>query len=146
VLRCYKRFDASFTGAQENKSASSATVSYGVDTNWYTDTRTTDHITGELEKITVRDKYSSHDQVHTASGAAMEIDQIGHSLVHTPSHPLHLNHVLYVRKANKNLVSVHRLTSDNHAFLEFHPNHFLSRIRQQRKFSLERTVRVASIL
>jgi histone deacetylase 1/2 len=136
VLRCYKRFDASFTGAQENKSASAATVSYGVDTNWYTDTGATDHITGDLEKLTVRDKYSGHDQVHTASGAGMEIDQIGHSLVHTPSRPLHLNRVLYVPKANKNLVSVHRLTSDNHAFLEFHPDHFFVKDQATKKVLL----------
>jgi histone deacetylase 1/2 len=136
VLRCYKRFDHSFNGVQENKSASSATMSYGVDTNWYTDTGATDHITGELEKLTVRDKYTGNDQVHTASGAGTEIDQIGHSLVHTPTRPLHLNSVLYVPKANKNLVSVHRLTSDNHAFLEFHPNHFFVKDQATKKVLL----------
>lgn len=64
VLRCYKRFDASFTGPLENKSASAASTSYGIDTNWYTETGTTDHITGELDKLTVRDKYHGTDQVH----------------------------------------------------------------------------------
>jgi hypothetical protein len=48
-----------------------------VDTNWYTDTGATDHITGELEKLTVRDKYHDTDQVHTASGVGMRINQIG---------------------------------------------------------------------
>lgn len=43
VLRCYKRFDASFMGPPQ-KSASSATTSYGVDTNWYMDSGATDHI------------------------------------------------------------------------------------------------------
>jgi histone deacetylase 1/2 len=111
-------------------------MSYGVDTNWYTDTGATDHIIGELEKLTVRDKYTGNDQVHTVSGAGMEIDQIGQSLVHTPTRPLHLNYVLYVPKANKNLVSVHRLTSDNHAFLEFHPNHFFVKDQATKKVLL----------
>ena len=95
-----------------------------MDTNWYVDSGSTDHITGELEKLTVRDKYNGADQVHTASGAGMKIDQTGHSVVHTPGQDLFLNNVLYVPKANKNLVSVHRLAKDNHAFLEFHPSHF----------------------
>ena len=73
VLRCCKRFDASFTGPPQ-KSTSWATSSYGVDTNWYKDSDATDHITGELEKLTVRDKYDGGEQVHAANGTGMEID------------------------------------------------------------------------
>jgi histone deacetylase 1/2 len=59
VVKCFKRFDASFTGPPQ-KSASVATASYGVDTNWYVDSGATDHVTGELEKLTIRDKYGGH--------------------------------------------------------------------------------------
>jgi hypothetical protein len=55
--RCWKRFDASFTG--EDKSANVTASSYGVDTNWYIDSGTTDHITSELDKLTVKDKYAA---------------------------------------------------------------------------------------
>jgi hypothetical protein len=41
-----------FTGPSQ-KTASSATTSYGVDTNWYMDSGTTDHITSELETSTM---------------------------------------------------------------------------------------------
>ncbi|WVZ72601.1 hypothetical protein U9M48_021034 [Paspalum notatum var. saurae] len=44
------------------KMAGSATASYGIDTNWYADSGATNHITGELEKLTVRDRYNGHDQ------------------------------------------------------------------------------------
>jgi hypothetical protein len=54
----------------------------------------------------------------------MEISQIGHSIVHTPEKDLHLNKILYVPEASKNLVSVRRLTSNNNVFMEFHPNLF----------------------
>jgi histone deacetylase 1/2 len=84
VIKCFKRFDTSFTGAPQ-KSASSATTSYGVDTNWYVDSGATDHVTSELEKLTIRDKYGGHDQVHSASGAGMEIIHIGSSTLHTPT-------------------------------------------------------------
>jgi hypothetical protein len=56
VVRCFKRFDASFTGTSQ-KSAALATTSYGVDTNWYVDSGATNHVASELEKLTVRDKY-----------------------------------------------------------------------------------------
>jgi hypothetical protein len=36
---------------------SAAYNSYDVDTNWYTDTGASDHITSNLEKLSVRDKY-----------------------------------------------------------------------------------------
>jgi hypothetical protein len=32
----------------------------------------------------VRDKYKGNEQVHTASGAGMNISYIGHSIVKTP--------------------------------------------------------------
>jgi histone deacetylase 1/2 len=78
--KCYNRYDSSATPTtgttqrghpphqQHHKSVSSATTGYGVDTNWYMDTGATDHITSDLEKLTVHDKYYGGDQVHTASG------------------------------------------------------------------------------
>jgi hypothetical protein len=123
VLRCWKRFDQNFTG--EEKSASAAVASYDVDTNWYADSEATDHIIGDLEKLIAQDKYLGNDQVHTTSGLGMRIDQIGHTVIHTPSRDLSLNNILYVPDSSKNLVSVHRFTRDNHVFLELHPWHFL---------------------
>jgi hypothetical protein len=55
----------------------------------------------------------------------MNISHIGHAIISTPNSNLKLNHVLHVPAADKNLISVHRLTSDNHAYLAFYPNHFL---------------------
>jgi hypothetical protein len=62
-----------------------ATHFYGIYTNWYTDTGATDHITGELEKLDVRNKYNGTDQVHIANGSGMNISHIGHSIIPTPS-------------------------------------------------------------
>ena len=60
-----------FMSSTENTSA--ATSSYGVDTNWYMDTAATDHIIGELEKLTVHDKYHGREQVHAANGTGMRL-------------------------------------------------------------------------
>jgi hypothetical protein len=116
-----------------HRSASLAMTSYGVYTNWYVDSSTIDHVTSELEKLTIHDKYGGHNQVHSASGAGMEIDHIGSSTLHTPTSNIHLNRILHVPKATKNLLSVHHLACDNNAFLEFHPRHFSIKEQGTRK-------------
>lgn len=132
ALQCFKRFDATFTGPPQ-KSTSSATTPYGIDTNWYMDTSATDHVTRKLEQLTVRDNYHDGDQVHTASGAGMRINHVGHSTLHSPVSKLHLNNILHVPTANKSLVSVNRLACDNNVFLEFHPDHFVIKEQVTRK-------------
>nr|AAV44026.1 hypothetical protein [Oryza sativa Japonica Group] len=131
VIKCYKRFDTSFTG--EEKAANTATTSYGIDTNWYVDTGATDHITGELDKLTVRDKYTGNEQVHAANGTGMEISHIDHATVPISSGNLVLKNVLYVPEATKSLVSASRLAFDNDAFVELHPNHFSIKDRDTRR-------------
>jgi hypothetical protein len=131
VVDFWYRFDENFT--PDDKYASAATTSYEFDSNWYMDTGATDHVTGELEKLIVCDKYKGNDQVHTTSGAGMNVNHIGHSIVKTPHRNLMLKNVLYVPKANKNLIFVYKLASDNSAFLEYHPNYFAIKDRVTRR-------------
>jgi hypothetical protein len=67
----------------------------------------------------------------------MNINRIGKAIVSTPNRNLHLNHVLHVPSASKNLVSVHRLATNNKAFLEFHPDFFLIKDQATKKTILE---------
>ena len=124
VVRCFKRFNPNFTGPPQKSASSASTTSYGADTNWYVDSGATDHITGELEKLSYRDNYRGGEQVHTASGAGMKINHIGHSTLYSPIRDIRLKNVLHVPSASKNLVSAHHLVKDNNAFLELHPKHF----------------------
>jgi len=101
--------------------------------NWYANSGASDHITGELEKLTIRDKYNGRDQVHTANGSGMRISNIGHLVLRTPSKDLHLKNVLRVPSANKSLVSVHKLARDNHAILEFHLDFFFIKYLRTKK-------------
>jgi hypothetical protein len=73
------------------------------------DSGATDHITYELEKISVRDKYHGGNQVHTASREGMAINHVGHSILHFPIRNIHLKNILHVPHANKNLLSVNHL-------------------------------------
>jgi hypothetical protein len=89
-----------------------------------------DHITGDLDKLTMNENYGGSDQVHVADGSGMMIKHIGHSIVSTPSRHFYLNNVLHVPQATYNLAYIHCLTSDNLAyrcFLSFILLFFLSR-------------------
>jgi uncharacterized membrane protein YgcG len=55
TAECWHIFDESYVPDQ--KLATTASSMYQIDPNWYVDSGATDHITGELEKLTVRNKY-----------------------------------------------------------------------------------------
>jgi hypothetical protein len=67
----------------------------------------------------------------------MDISFIGQTTFPTPSRNILLKGILYVSKSKKNLVSVHRLTSDNSVFLELHPTLFLIKDQQTRMILLK---------
>jgi hypothetical protein len=99
--------------------------SSAADNNWYTDSGATDHITGDLDKLTMHDPYYSNDQIHTANRSGMDITHVSNTIIPTPTHDLILNNVFHVFTSHKNLISIHRFTLDNDTFIEFHPYFFI---------------------
>jgi hypothetical protein len=97
VFKCYKCFAPNYMG--EEKSSNTA-HSYGVDSNWYADSGATDHVTGELDKLAIKDSYQGGDQIYTASGLGMHINHIGRSIIHTPYRDLHLNNILHIPQSS----------------------------------------------
>ncbi|XP_073358374.1 uncharacterized protein [Aegilops tauschii subsp. strangulata] len=82
--RCHRRYKQDFLGLGNNgkgndKQAAAAvtshdhgrTPSYSIDPTWYMDTGATNHLTGEMGKLSTQEPYRGHDQVHTASGAGI---------------------------------------------------------------------------
>jgi histone deacetylase 1/2 len=137
VVDCWYRFDENFVVPEEKSVNTASHGGYGVDSNWYTDTGATNHITGELDEMMIRDRYTGGEQIHTASGSGMDIAHVGRVICHTPERNLFLNNVLHVPSAKKNLVSVHKLAYDNNAYLEFHPHLFLIKDKATRRTLLE---------
>ncbi|KAK1646409.1 hypothetical protein QYE76_064214 [Lolium multiflorum] len=89
------RSDEICLGPDKSAGAAYGSGSYGVDTNWYSYTGATDHVTSELEKLHARDSYNGNEKIHTASGAS-----------------------------TKSLLSTSCLATDNHAFVEYWPDSF----------------------
>lgn len=91
-------------------------------------------------KISLRDKYHSQDKIHIASSASMEIRHIGHTTIPTFARDLHLNNILHVPIAAKNLIYVHRLAKDNSTYVQFHPDYFLVKDQATRSTLLRGTM------
>jgi hypothetical protein len=142
--RCWHRFDEDYV--PEERTDVAVVGSNGHDSAWYTDSRATDHITSDLEKLEVHDKYHGNDQIHTASGSGMNISHIGHNTIHTPCRQLQLNKILHVPQASNNHISVHCLASDNNVFLQFHPHFFCIKDLDMRNVLLKVPCRGVSIL
>jgi hypothetical protein len=100
------------------------------------DSGATDHITGDLDQLTMHDDYVGTDQIHAANAKGMDITHIGKIIIPTPCRNLVLDNVLHVPASHKNLISVHRFTLENDTFIEFHPYFFLSKDRKTRKVLL----------
>jgi hypothetical protein len=130
---CWYRYEEDPSFEQRNTALA---ASSSIDNNWYTDSGAMDHITGDLNKLTMHNTYLSNDQIHAANGSGMDISCIGNSITHTPSRNLMLNNVLHVPSTHKSLISVHRFTLDNDTFIEFHPYFFLIKDQKMRKVLL----------
>jgi hypothetical protein len=57
VLRCWKQFDRNYSGEERSVNAAEGGHRYNIDMAWYSDTRATNHITSELDKLVVHEKY-----------------------------------------------------------------------------------------
>jgi hypothetical protein len=133
--KCWHQFEEDHV--PEARTAAPVSSS-GPDHNWYTDSGAIDHITGDLNKLTMHDHYLGNDQIHAANGTGMNITRIGKTIIPTSHHYLVLNNVLHVPSIHKNLISVHRFTLDNNTFIEFHLYFFLIKDRKTRKVLLHR--------
>jgi hypothetical protein len=140
VTNYWYRFDENFVLDQ----CLGADTTQSSDASWYVDTVPTDHIIGELGKLVIYVHYNGIDHIRTASGAGMNIHHIGFSSIHTLGRNLHLHNILHVPQTLKNLVFVDRLTINNNAFIEFHPNFSWLRIKQRNMCSFMAHVNVGS--
>ena len=95
------------------------------------DSGATDHLTSDLERLQVRERYGGHDQVQVANGSGLSISHIGHSTLAGSS--IRLNNILHVPHISQHLLSIYRLVSDNDIFIEFHKYFFLVKDKATRR-------------
>jgi histone deacetylase 1/2 len=130
---CRNRFDQDYY-PEHSRSANHASTSNTEAPHWLVDSGATDHLTSDLDRLHVRERYGGKDHVQVANGTGLSISHIGHSNLAGSS--LRLNNVLHVPHINQHLLSVHRLVSDNNIFIEFHKHFFLVKDKGTRRILL----------
>jgi hypothetical protein len=125
ALHCRQRFNHVFQPDEtRDRVGNTATSSYTVDTNWYMDSGANDHLTSDLDRLSLHERYTGKDNVQVANGSGLSISHIGHSLLPGSSRPLYLCNVLHVPGLSKHLLSAQKLAHDNNAFVELHLSFF----------------------
>jgi hypothetical protein len=114
MICCWYRMDDSYS--KDPPSATMAATSSKVDVDWYTDTGATDHITNDLDRLALRERYHGNDQVQVGNGSGLRIMHIGHSSINTVDRPPMLRNILHVSAIAKPLLSVHKFSRDNDVF------------------------------
>jgi hypothetical protein len=82
----------------------------------------------------MKEKHGGQEKIQSANGLGMRISYIVNSTLQTLERNLHLNNV---RLVQNNLLSVHRLTTDNSIFIEYHSHYFFVKDRATRKVLLQ---------
>jgi histone deacetylase 1/2 len=137
ALTCRNRFNHAYQQEDYHGGNSATTGHYDIDPNWYMDTGATDHLTSDLDRLSVPGRYHGKDQVQVANGAGLPISHIGHSIISGSNRPLVLKNVLHVPRISKHLLSVYKLVSQNDVFIEFHRNSFFVKDKATRKIILQ---------
>ncbi|KAJ9556147.1 hypothetical protein OSB04_010761 [Centaurea solstitialis] len=90
--------------------------------DWYVDSGATDHMTATSDNVTNATPASGTNFVTFGNNQGLPISHTGSSRLH---HNLVLNNILVVPRLTKNLLSVSKLTRDNHVDVLFSYPHFV---------------------
>ena len=88
-----------------------------IDSSWYADSGAINHVTIEMNNLSLKKPYEEQDKLMIGNGKSLNITHIGHSYLPIPYvKSLHLTNILRVPKITKNLVSISKLTVDDHIY------------------------------
>lgn len=98
------------------------TMTLNPDPNWYAVTGATNHMANTTRKISTYVHNSGPNRIVFGNGSHIPIHGSGHTTLPPPFPPLKLYNILHAPHLIKNLLSIHRLTTDNSVAVEF--DHF----------------------
>ena len=138
ALDCSNRYNESFSrDSHQTPQAYLSSPSHGPDLTWYPDSGATHHVTSDMKNLNLKSEaFHGPDQIRIGNGKGLSIHHIGHTRLFSPTLHFDLLNVLHVPQISKNLLSVHKFTSDTNTFFEFHPNYFLLKDRRSKRLLL----------
>lgn len=130
-MKCYHWFDISFHGSEGSGSGStqqqnqayvaltSGTVNE--DQNWYVDSGATNHVTADLQNLSIKSDCKGKGKLIVGNGSELKISHIGDIFLSSQhsQKSLFLHNILHVPNITKNLISISQFTKDNDVVIEF---------------------------
>lgn len=127
--KCHYRYKETYVPKKAPSTATAsallASTSTVNDPAWYLDSGASNHLTSDLNNLSIHAEYTDGDKVQVGNGTCLSISHTDNSTIATHSSSLLLNNILCVPKITKNLLSVSQLAKDNDVYLQFHPTHCL---------------------
>ncbi|KAG2704800.1 hypothetical protein I3760_05G022100 [Carya illinoinensis] len=104
---------------------------------WFTDSGANQHITANLEQLTLAQPYTGQEHVAVGNGQCLNIKNTGSIVLHTPTSSLKLSHILHCPQASANLLSTNQFCLDNHSFFILIASHYFVKDNHTGKTLLE---------
>ncbi|PHT75489.1 hypothetical protein T459_19011 [Capsicum annuum] len=95
--------------------------------HWLMDSRTTHHVTPDLDNLGIHYEYQGPEEVTIGNDSKLPISHIGKSSVVVCDNKFNLDDILHVPTATQNLLSISSFAKSNQVSIEFFPGHFLTK-------------------
>jgi hypothetical protein len=119
VLDCFHRMDHAFQGRHPHDQLSAMVAdsnSAPANDPRYADSTANQHITANLENLSLQQPYLGSEDVAVGNGTGLRIRHTGSMVFHTPQSSFHLSKVLHCSQAYANLLSINQFCLDNNCF------------------------------
>ncbi|RVW13866.1 Retrovirus-related Pol polyprotein from transposon RE1 [Vitis vinifera] len=91
---------------------------------WFADSGANQHITANLEHLTLQQPYTGQENVAVGNGQGLSIAHTGTTIFHTPEAKLNLKRVLHCPQASANLLSINQFCLDNNCLFILTGTHY----------------------
>jgi hypothetical protein len=128
ALDCFHRRDYAYQGRHPPSElaamVSQSNALHGED-DWFADSGTNNHITADLENLSIHQPYNVNEAVTVGNRGGLSITLTGSISLHTPKTTLHLKDILCCPQASANLLTIQKFCKDNNCFFKLTDTYFL---------------------
>lgn len=140
ALDCFHRMDYAYQGRHPPRELA-AIVSHSnavaEEEDWLADSGANNHITANLENLSINQPYNGTEAVTVGNGGGLSITHTGSTSFTTPNAILHLKNILWCPQSSANLLSIQKFCKDNSCFFKLTDSYFLVKDNQTREILLQ---------
>ena len=127
ALDCFHRMDYAYQGRHPPTQLAAMVAHSNAEQEeetWFADSGANQHITANLEHLTLQQPYIGQENVAIGNGQGLSIAHTGTTIFHTPEAKLNLKRVLHCPQASANLLSINQFCLDNNCLFILTGTHY----------------------